>query len=636
MALDVAESLKDETNLMVEAGVGIGKSLAYLIPSLYTIDYSFGKSSIIIATSTISLSEQLMEDIKLAEDITDIKVNSELAKGMRNYVCRKKAKRNKRKYRKLKQRKVVDGNWERNLLKVPDWLWDWIETNSDRSNLPESVTDSSWSYVNIDRCKFHDCPWYSECDYYEIRNNIDDRGRADIIIVNQDLLLAHLLKKENQGRGFLDSNAEAIVIDEAHNLEEKTRNGLTNSLTKNNILNFLNQLIGTLSDSEEMIRSVKDTIILLFKQLEKQAEKNKQKRRREGIEIYRFSISSPDEVNFNKLIKELENLSLKLQVKDDLSGRKQDEFIGKLETIKKMMNGLSNMKESSYLLWGEKSYGEICISFAPKHINKKLRDMLFQSEIPVILTSATLCEPGNNTKEKYLYQKKALGFKKEAPFPEPKPSPFPYNENARLYIPNDLVAPHENREKYLNQISDRIKRLIKITHGRTLVLFTAKSDLNFVYKKFDSSDLSCNVLKQQSGSSQGSIISEFRETKGVILGSGVFWEGVDIKGSDLSSLIIARLPFPPPDAIIEYKISQVEDRFEILLPEMIMRLRQGAGRLIRSKEDKGILSILDSRISSKYDRSYKEKVINSLPINNKLDSLKEVNDFVSSNILTQY
>ena len=209
-------------------------------------------------------------------------------------------------------------------------------------------------------------------------------------------------------------------------------------------------------------------------------------------------------------------------------------------------------------------------------------------------------------------------------------SPFPYDENARLYIGDDIQSP-SNEDKYifyLNQISNRILDLAHISNGRTLCLFTSKTDMEYVGKTLKERTSKFHIIVQSNSGSQKRIIDEFIKTKGILLSTGL-WEGFNVIGSNLSSVIIAKLPFPVPDPVIDRKIELAGNRDKVLLPEMLRKLRQGVGRLIRSKTDTGILSILDSRLMRP---DLLEKVIPELPINKYTTDLVEVDRFAKQKL----
>ena len=260
--------------------------------------------------------------------------------------------------------------------------------------------------------------------------------------------------------------------------------------------------------------------------------------------------------------------------------------------------------------------------------------MLFGKDICTVLTSATLTNGSiGESIEKYRYFLDALGF----PFDkglisEPKRSPFDYDRNTILYIsPNMPYPKHElaERKKYANSAIEEIVKLLAVTKGKALILFTARHDMEYVFGKLSNIGLPYKMMIQSENSSQKRRLDKFKtDTDSVILGTGTYWEGINIEGKALSQVIIFKLPFPAPDPITEYKISLVEDPImEVAVPEMIIKLKQGAGRLIRSASDRGIVSILDPRLSSLSKAAYKEMTLNALPEKNRTESITELQEF---------
>ena len=199
-----------------------------------------------------------------------------------------------------------------------------------------------------------------------------------------------------------------------------------------------------------------------------------------------------------------------------------------------------------------------------------------------------------------------------------------------LYTTSSLPYPRiDKREEYRAQSVAEIVKLLKVTHGRSLILFTAKNDMEYVYKQLSNMRLPYKIIMQSSGASQEYLLDKFRnDTDSVLLGTGTLWEGINVEGESLSQVIIFKLPFPVPDPIIDYKMSLVKDPIaEVAVPEMIIKLKQGAGRLIRCGSDKGIVSILDPRVSMASKASYKEKALEALPEKNRTESIEELTRF---------
>ncbi|HAR6652690.1 TPA: ATP-dependent DNA helicase, partial [Staphylococcus aureus] len=205
---------------------------------------------------------------------------------------------------------------------------------------------------------------------------------------------------------------------------------------------------------------------------------------------------------------------------------------------------------------------------------------------------------------------------------------FPYKES-RLYIPPNLPKFDKRDVKYYEEIGKHIFELASQNKGGTLILFTAKDDIDGVYNDLSKRKFNKTIYVDDGSKSQNEIIESFKKTKGVILGTGVFWEGIDLKNELLTLLVIVRLPFPTIDPITKYKITKLNDSNEaVIVPEMIIKLKQGVGRLVRTKQDKGLLVLLDSRMNKPIYK-HKEAVLDALPIKNMIHK-DEVKDFLNN------
>nr|WP_081326385.1 ATP-dependent DNA helicase [Paenibacillus polymyxa] len=630
MSLDIAEAFIDDNNLIIEAGVGIGKSYAYLIPSLL-INKMIGRP-IVIATSSIQLSEQIFEDIDdISQKLGFDNIKAVIGKGMGNYSCQERTE------------KII----EMGLLKNEDQLFETLVSAissgkvKQRSDLSFSIQDKDWNRVAVQKCTYEKCTYRNTCEFYEMRNLIkSDSWQIDFIVVNQDLLIRDLIRKYETGRGFITSNNALTVIDEAHNFEEKVRSALT--LTFN--LSEVKWSIGNVSrllDSRGVYTHMKNIALLLkdvdnlFELIEKQISDF-------GVtESERYAISPLTTIDFKKLTEFTKELITSMSLLD--TGKKErqiDDLLQDLRNFHTLFEVLGHLR-TDHLIWSQKSNkNKVEISYCPKNIKDVLSDRLFAGRNSVILTSATMCQSGELLEEKYDYISKALGYM--GVFGEQQFSPYNYHDNALMYIANDMplyrINGEDNRSNFLKAALDKIVYLCDLTKGRTLVLFSAKEDLRYVTDNLSSMDVNWNILIQKEGSSQESVLSEFKESKGVLFGTGIFWEGINISGPDLSQVIIVRLPFPVPnDPITEYKINNSKDHMnEILLPEMLIKLRQGTGRLIRSEVDTGIISILDSRISESHKKSYREAVLSSLPFKKHTEDIELVEQFVREKVIPRF
>jgi len=533
LSIDIAEAISKSHHIMAEAGVGIGKSFAYLIPALFAVQ-KFDKS-VVIATATMALGEQLVRDSEQVKLLTGI-----LAP------------------------KVV-------LERGPV---------------------------------------------------LDIAGGARIIIMNQERLIRHLLQKPSQGQGLKKDATILYIIDEAHRLEGQGRAAFTTKWTVEGLISVeraLQQAIPKGPNRKnhiENLRKVREYRIQFFSEVGQGFQASQ-----------RGWLPNKHIVNYNEWAKELAKV-----IQTCSSSLPQ----GTLE-LPQFIRRLWQYANSSYLVWLEKQSPEssdFSICTAPKKIDNELEKLLFSQSIPVVLTSDTLCN-GRGTKQyRYRYYAEAVGFPEDnSELSDALPPTFKDNGKTLLYIPNDLPRPDEkhNRTIYIAAIADRMAELIACSKGRTLVLFNVTADMQDVHTLLMNKGLLCGLLREGEPISQ-SVIDEFAESKGVLLATSDDWEGTQIPNSALSSLIIVELPFPSFDPIIDYKISQVLDPMEVLLPEMLTKLRQGVGRFLRADKNASVLSILDVRISDAYALAYKEDVLMALPIRNSVSSLLEVEAFIDKKI----
>jgi len=281
--------------------------------------------------------------------------------------------------------------------------------------------------------------------------------------------------------------------------------------------------------------------------------------------------------------------------------------------------------------------------FCPKNTRDLINMLFFKGSAKMILTSATLANSSQGRPvEQYSYFIQNMGFPLDGSgvLSEPKPSPFPFSKHAMIYYCNDMPHPTKKHKSFIARGTERLLQVLDISAGKALVLFTAKTDMEEVYSILQDKELPYKILIQQAGSSQERVLEEFKEdVDSVLFGTGAFWEGINIEGKSLSHLVIFRLPFPVPDPIIEYKASLAKDSLmEVMVPEMIISLKQGIGRLIRNYTDKGVVSIIDSRLCGNSGMRYNNVVWDSLPIKNRTSKLSEVkafyNGLVSSYVKT--
>lgn len=614
MAGDVVSAIINKTPLAVEAEVGIGKSYAYLVPVMKA--YSMNHRQVVIATSTIALQEQLYKDAMELKKRLHFSGDIIIAKGMGNYLCRRNVECL------LKSKK----NDEKLCL-----LQYCCQTGrQDRSEIPRRIKESLWENVRVSRYNMKNC---SECKYAgKCKYNLIRRKMCygnDIVIANQNMLISSLMNSEN-GFGIFNNSANTFVIDEAHNLECNMRNALTQRLYKQSVNDLLNSVMNslrrlnrssTISAGKRLYHNVNSASILFFRSIGElikiQATEN------EEATSYFFESSKDMNIKLGKFINSINNFADFLFAKGLHSDAERlFSLRDKLRIVKK--------NEPATLIWLECDKGET-ICFCRKDIRQTISRLLFSGGKTTILTSATISNSSTGTpEEKCAYYLNSIGFSSRGSVSVPKKSPFDYEKHARLYCSDALPYPsYDEKDKYREASIREIVKLLNVTHGKSLILFTSKNDMEYVYKKLSNMGLPYKILMQNENSSQAIKLNVFsQDTDSVMLGTGAYWEGINVAGLSLSQVIIFKLPFPVPDPIIQSKMDVCNDPvYDVCVPEMVIKLKQGCGRLIRSSSDIGIVSILDPRMSRTSDKKYRSIAKSALSVKNEVDSIGELIEF---------
>ena len=564
MAGRVLECLTEKKNLLVEAGTGVGKSFAYLIPAILS------QEKTVVSTASIALQDQLVnKDLLFLRDALPHKFSYAILKGKNNYLCLKREKE----YAELDER----------YLKFRQWVGE-TETG-DKDEL--SFVPEFWSKVcgDSDDCSVTICPYYKECFFYRHYRNL---YKYDILVVNHHLLMYDLLSEFN----LVPFHAQ-LIIDEAHQIENVISHVLGSSLSHSKITWLLYRLRGL----KIAVDHIFEPVDLFFKRraIPLQSIDSIPYEIIEGLSTIK-DLLALDSV-FQRLAvfeQTLEDTMLKDRVLTTLS------YIQSLEaTINDFMT--QEDPDKVYFMAIEKGMPE-------------LRSNLVESRRPfqglvgaydsLIMTSATL-----TAGEDFGFIRERLGMKD---FQEMVVgSPFDYKRQALLYISRDLPVPgRENSESYFRESLKTIEDLIKASRGRALVLFTSYKNLAYASEHI-------NVdypVKSQGDMPPARLLQWFKITpNAVLLATATFWQGIDIKGEQLSLVIIVKMPFGKPgDPVYDERCRRLQERWftDLALPSAILLLRQGFGRLIRSSEDFGVVALLDPRL---IHNSYGKAVISSLP-----------------------
>jgi DNA polymerase-3 subunit epsilon/ATP-dependent DNA helicase DinG len=649
----VAQALNNSQHLIVEAGTGTGKSIAYLLPSIFFALEN--KAHVVISTNTINLQEQLMgKDIPdLAQALGSEHSLDELqvvqVKGRNNYLCL-------RRWNSLRRGEGLSPAGLKLLARIRSWL---TSTQSgDRAGLNLSGEDiPTWNKVcaQVNDCWAGNCPYQRRDACFLFRARKAAEG-AHIIVVNHALLLSDMVA----GAKILPEY-HYLIIDEAHHLEQEATKQLGSEITQRELLDYLSRLdrkvegqhrMGFLSKLRELLTL--STVIPLrrthLEQLSGDLRSRVNKARAQGSQFFdilgRFIWEYADEqgeydrhlrltqnTRGKRAWSEVEsawddlNLALK-DIADALNGLYiglADLFEGRLpdyenfmlelssllyanEELQRRINSLVSHPEANDIYWlslsGENNLLSLCT--APLTVAGILEKQLFSAKECVVLTGATLSTEGNF---EYIKQRLGLDEANELALG----SPFDYLSSTLVYIPGDIPEPGE--PGYQPGVEKAISELCGSSRGRSLVLFTSHAALKTTLAAIRAPLAAQGILVLGHGvdGSPKQLLETFKiKPKAVLLGTSSFWEGVDVVGEALSVLIMARLPFNvPTDPIFSARSELFSNPFnQYALPQAALRFKQGFGRLIRSKNDRGIMVVLDSRLKHK---SYGAAFFNSLP-----------------------
>ena len=621
MSFEIVDALIHDQHFAVEAGVGIGKSFGYLVPVL--LYNKKMKKPVIVATSTIALQEQLWDDVHDVMPLLNTDPEVILAKGQTHYLCHKRAN----------EYLSMDG------AVIPKELADGIEEGfQERKQFPPFLPQNIWDKVNIQRFSMRNCgPCEKKCLYYAIRSQL--RYTDGIVLCNQDFLTAHLRQIRRGQDGLINRDADLIVVDEAHNLDDKVRSATTERINQGKILGLIKSATNEVKPSDrqnvyaeanEAQRAIRTFFDCLKAQVQQQINNAQQDMRYADRFFFDDSAESIDLLR--SMVDATKNAALSIQIyaSFEYHGRStaaSDDLDELTENLTEMIEELDD-----YLLWIERKGSQAELVYCPKNTREITKRLYFSGKARTILTSATLTNTTEGSLEdQYAYFISNTGFPTDEHgcLSEPKPSPYPYDEHSMIYYCDDLPHPTKEHEAFIEQGVQRLLEVLDISGGKALVLFTAKSDMEDVYSILSQKELPYKVLMQQSGSSQDQVLKEFREnTNSVLLGTGAYWEGISIEGKSLSKVVIFRLPFPVPDPIINYKASIADDALmDVNVPEMVIKLKQGIGRLIRNFTDTGIVCIIDRRLRDEPAERYHDIAWSSLPIKNRTKSLDELRRF---------
>ena len=635
MAQAVEQALEEKRHLIVEAGTGTGKTLAYLLPVIRS-----GKR-VIISTGTKNLQEQLfykdipfLEQALFGESSAGSRLSVCYMKGRNNYLCRKKLYD-------LTDQPVLSGLEEIEQYRAIS-AWEKTTATGDRAELAELPEASAlWHKLDAraDACIGQKCSEWERCFVTEMRR----RGmESDIIIVNHHLFFADLAIKL-QAEGAPDAGilpeAAAVIFDEAHELEDVAGNYFGISVSNLRVEDLARDVETSLQHNRMLsaslsgaLGSLREKSQFFFSLLPPGEGRFAFETRREfleenGDEFLALNQSltrlagelealpqKPEEVfNFVRRAQELQvHLGFALESDDRNTVFWIERRGGRGRT-----NSPPRQKETKEAFQGRQN---VFLQATPIDVGPILRECLWSKLDCAVLTSATLAVGGG-----FEYIRQRLGF--EHARESVLPSHFDYEAQALFYVPPDL--PDTRTPQFTTKAAERIRKLLEITRGRAFVLFTSYAQMNDIYQRL-LGELEFPMLRQ-GDAPKSALLEEFRLTPNAVLfATSSFWQGVDVQGEQLSCVIIDRLPFAvPSDPVVAARVKAIDADggnafFQYQVPSAVITLKQGFGRLIRSLHDRGLLVLLDNRILKK---QYGRVFIESLPNYKKTTDMRVVEEF---------
>lgn len=607
MAEAVAKAITQQSQLVVEAGTGTGKTFAYLVPALLS-----GKK-IIISTGSKNLQEQLFHrDLPLMVDALGFFGNVALLKGRANYLCLDRLSRQMIE----SHTNEADPQLLTQLVKVRSWS---SETKSgdlgECDELPEDSLIIPTITSTNDNCLGKECPSYVDCFVSKARRKAMD---ADVVVVNHHLFLADLAIKET-GFGELIPEAEVFIFDEAHQLPDIASQYFGQSVSSRQVQELAKDIeIGYRTEAKDM------------RQLQKVGDKLTQSAMELRIVLgepgfrgnWREALSSPSVAR--ELSRLRESLDFAIDVLKLALGRSQllDTAFERANLIKGRIDRVCDVSITGYSYWYDTTPRHFSLHITPLSVADKFHEQIELKQGSWIFTSATLA-----VNDDFSHFTHRLGLKPQAQFS--LPSPFDYEQQAKLCVPRYLPEP--NNAGLSDKLVQILAPVIEQNQGRCFFLCTSHNMMRELGERFREV-LTVPVLLQGETSKQKTL-AEFMELGNALLvATGAFWEGIDVRGDALSCVIIDKLPFTAPDdPLLKARIEDCRlrggDPFsQVQLPDAVITLKQGVGRLIRDKNDKGALIICDNRLVT---RDYGGVFLASLPPIPRTRDLDKVKDFLS-------
>jgi ATP-dependent DNA helicase DinG len=606
MAQAVEETLAAGASLVVEAGTGIGKTLAYLVPALLSGE------RVIISTGTKNLQDQLFfRDLPMVMETLGLSIKPALLKGRANYLCLHRMKIARTEGR-LPSREAVT-----ELEAVLDWS---ARTTDGDLSIAGVITEDSglMPYVTstADNCIGAECPQFENCHVARARSEAQE---ADVVVVNHHLLFADMAIKQS-GFGEVLPGASAFIIDEAHQAPETATRFFSVSLTARQIKDLCRDFLAESAGVSGAMGVLREPIADCLQKLKE-------------IQLA-IAERMPERGSWDDLVRD-EQVRVALQALDHAinvlfaavdklagSARGMDGCVERLTEIQGRLDRFDSPQAGEEVRWFERRGRGFAMHITPLEVSGIFSDFREIADAAWIFTSATLA-----VREDFSLFTAQMGLDDATTLQ--LDSPFDYANNALMWLPGQLPEPRD--AEFVPALLEQVVPLLEASKGRAFLLFTSHRSLRRAAELL--ADQVSFPLFVQGEAPRSLLLEQFRESgQGVLLGSASFWEGVDVIGDALSLVVIDKLPFAAPDdPVMEARSDALRKAggnpfIQLYLPQAVISLKQGAGRLIRDVNDRGALVVCDPRISTKsYGRVFRE----SLPPMKQADSREEVEVFLN-------